>query len=71
MVNHGDYHAYKSTGGNSGGGSGGSLGCLPWAVLVIVFLLLMYFIINNANWDAIDSLLAFGAIAFLIARSIS
>ena len=67
-----DYHAFKSTsgGGSSGTGGGGGFGCLAWVVIGIVVLMLIYFIANGASWDAIDSLLAFGLIAFLIAKSL-
>ena len=67
-----DYHAFKSTSGDSGSGSGdgGGIGCLAWIVIGIVIVLLIYFIAEGASWDAIDSLLAFGLIAFLIAKSL-
>ena len=67
-----DFHAFKSTtgdsgGGNSGGGSG--FGC-GWVVIVIVVIMLISFIADGASWDAIDTLLGLGFIAFLIARSL-
>ena len=68
-----DFHAYKSTsgGGNSSssGGSGGGFGC-GWIVIVIVVLMLIFFIAEGASWDAIDSLLGLGFLAFLFARSL-
>ena len=68
-----DFHAYKSTsgGGNSSssGGSGGGFGC-GWIVIVIVVLMLIFFIAKGASWDAIDSLLGWGFLAFLFARSL-
>jgi len=67
-----DFHAYKSTsgGGGSGGGKGSGFGCGGWTVIVIVVVMLIFFIADGASWDAIDTLLAFGLIAFLLARSI-
>lgn len=65
-----DYHAYKSTSGGSGGGSGkGGFGC-GWVVIVIVALMLIYFIADGASWDAIDTLLALGFLAFLFAKGL-
>ena len=69
-----DYHAYKSTSGGSGGGGGkgkggGGFGC-GWVVIVIVVILLISFIADGASWDAIDTLLALGFLAFLFARSL-
>ena len=68
-----DFHAYKSTsgGGNSSSsdGSGGGFGC-GWIVIVIVVLMLIFFIAEGASWDAIDSLLGLGFLAFLFARSL-
>lgn len=66
-----DFHAFKSTSGGSGGGSGGGngFGC-GWVVIVIVVIMLIFFIADDASWDAIDTLLGLGFIAFLIARSL-
>ena len=67
-----DYHAYKSTSGGSGGSSGGGgkgFGC-GWIVIVVVVLMLIFFIADGASWDAIDSLLGIGFIAFVFARSL-
>jgi len=69
-----DYHAFKSTsGGNDGGsGKGGGkwdFGC-GWVVIVIVIYMLIHFILNGAGWEAIDCLLGWGLIAFLLARSL-
>ncbi len=68
-----DFHAFKSTsggGGNSSGsGKGGGLGC-GWLVIVIIVIMLIYFIADGASWDAIDTLLGLGLIAFLFARSL-
>lgn len=67
MPNLNDYHAYKSTQGGSGGSSGGSNGPNGggWIVIVIVALLLIYFVFSGASWDAIDSLLGLGFLAYL------
>ncbi len=71
MPNRNDYHAYKSTNGGTGGngGSGGTgIGCAAWIVIGLVVFLLISFIADGASWDAIETLLAFGIIAFLLAR---
>ena len=69
-----DYHAFNSTsggsGGSSGGGGGKGLGC-GWIVIVIVVILLISFIADGASWDAIDTLLGLGLLAFLLFRWIS
>ena len=62
-----DYHAFKSTSGGSGGGFGGGFGC-GWVVIVVVMLI--FFIVDGASWDAIDTLLGLGFLAFLFARSL-
>ena len=73
MPNLNDYHSYKSTSGgsNNGGGSGGGPqgpGCGGWIVIVIVVFMLISFISDGASWEAVETLLAFGFIAFLLAR---
>ena len=71
-----DYHAYKSTSGGSGNGSSGGggggkgFGC-GWIVIVIVVIMLISFIADGASWDAIDTLLGLGLLAFLFFRWIS
>ena len=66
-----DYHAFKSTtGGSGGGGGGGSIGCLGWTVIVIGLVLLISLMAGGAEWAAIDCLLGFVFIAFLIVRSL-
>lgn len=61
----------KGGGGSSGGGSGGDgCGCVG-IVVAIVAIMLIYFIFSGASWDAIDSLLGFGFLAFLFVRWIS
>ena len=65
-----DYHAYQSTSDGSGGGSGdGDFGC-GWVVIVIVALMLIFFLIDGASWEAIDSLLGLGLLAFFFAKSL-
>jgi len=66
-----DFHAFKSTSGGSGGGSSGGsgFGC-GWVVIVIVVIMLISFIADGASWDAIDTLLGLGLIAFFVARSL-
>ena len=70
-----DFHAFKNTsgdgdGGGSGGGKkGGGFG-LGWVVIVIVAIMLISFIADGASWDAIDTLLGLGLLAFLFARSL-
>ena len=70
-----DFHAFKNTsgdgdGGGSGGGKkGGGFG-LGWVVIAIVAILLVSFIADGASWDAIDTLLGLGLLAFLFARSL-
>lgn len=71
MPNLNDYHAYKSTsGGGSSSGKGTGFGSGGWAVIVIVVALLILFIADGASWDAIDTLLGLGLIAFLIAKTL-
>lgn len=69
-----DYHAFKSTsggsGGSSGGGGGKGFGC-GWIVIVFVVILLISFIADGASWEAIDTLLGLGLLAFLFFRWIS
>jgi len=66
-----DFHAFKSTSGGSGGGGSGSggFGC-GWVVIVIVVIMLIFFIADGASWDAIDTLLGLGFLAFIFARSL-
>lgn len=69
-----DFHAFNSTKGDSGSGGGSNgggwdFGC-GWVVIVIVVIALISFIIDGASWDAIDTLLGLGFLAFLSARSL-
>ena len=41
-----------------------------WVVIVVVAILLISFIIMGTTWDAIDSLLGLGFLAFLFARAV-
>lgn len=66
-----DFHAFKSTSGGSGGtgsSGGGGIGCAAWIVIGIVVFMLISFLADGASWEAIETLLAFGLIAFLLAR---
>ena len=66
-----DFHAFKSTSGGSGGkgsSGGGGIGCAAWIVIGIVVFMLISFLADGASWKAIETLLAFGLIAFLLAR---
>lgn len=66
-----DFHAFKRTSGGSGGGgsSSGGFGC-GWVVIATVVIMLIFFIADGASWDAIDTLLGLGFLAFLFARSL-
>ena len=70
------YMDYKASGSDKGGGgshqpSGGDgCGCVG-VVVAIVVIMLIYFIFSGASWDAIDSLLGFGFLAFLFVRWLS
>ncbi|MBQ2891844.1 MAG: hypothetical protein IJE45_03015 [Bacilli bacterium] len=69
-----EYHKYKSTtGGNgnsSGGGSGGGPSVGGWIVITIVIIMLISFIADGASWDAIDTLLGLGLLAYLFFNSV-
>ena len=64
------YMDYEMSNGGSSDGSGKGFGC-GWIVIVIVAIMLLYFIFTGASWDAIDSLLGLGFLAFLFLRWIS
>lgn len=67
-----DYHSFKNTSGGSDGGSGGSgggFGC-GWIVIVIVVIMLISFIASGSSWEAVDTLLGLGFLAFLLAISL-
>ncbi len=66
MPNLNDFHAFKST---SGGSGGGGFGC-GWVVIILVVYMLIFFIIDGVGWDAIDTLLGLGFLAFLFAKSL-
>lgn len=62
----------SSTNKNRGTGSGSSFRFgWGWGVIVIVVILLFSFIADGASWDAIDTLLGLGFLAFLFFRWIS
>lgn len=70
-----DYMDYKISNSDSDDNmhkhSGGTeLGC-GWGVIVIVAIMLIYFIFNGASFEAIDTLLGLGFLAFLFAKFIS
>jgi len=72
MANLNDFYAFKNSskgsgGGNNSSGGWGNIGC-GWVVIVIVAIMLVYFITSGAGWIAIDRLLGFGALAFIIVR---
>ena len=60
----GEYNKYQNTSGGSGGGR--ELGCGGLIGIVIVVILVISFIANGASWEAIETLLAFVIIAFMI-----
>ena len=65
-----EYHKYNSTSGGSGGGGGSRRGpgCGGLIVIVIVVIMLISFIADGTSWDAIDTLLGLGLIAYWIAK---
>ena len=67
-----DYHAFNSTKGDSSssGGGGSGINGPGWVVIVIVAVLFIYMIVDGTSWDAIDSLLGLGFLAFLFAKSL-
>lgn len=73
MPNMNDFHAFKSTSGDGGGSNGGGgkwdFGC-GWVVIAIVAYMLIHFIFSGTGWEAIDTLLGLGFLAFLFARSL-
>ena len=54
-----EYNAYKNTSGGSGGPSGSG-----WVIIVIVGVAFLYFLFSGAGWEAIETLLALGLIAY-------
>ena len=63
-----EFHKFKSTSGgsNNGGGSGrkGPSGA-GWVVIIIVGYFFLHFLFSGASWEAIETLLALGIIAYL------
>lgn len=69
-----NYMDYKASGSDQHGrkyntNGGDDFGC-GWVVIVIVAIMLIFFFFSGASWDAIDSLLGFGFLAFLFARAL-
>ena len=65
-----DFHKYKivtENSKNTSRGENGGFGC-GWSVIVIVAIMLVYFIFSGASWEAIDSLLGLGFLAFVVVR---
>ena len=68
-----EYNAYKSTSGgsNKSGGSGsGGPGFGGWVVIIIFAYFFLSFIFSGASWEAIETLLAFGLIAYVVVKSL-
>ena len=64
-----EFHKFKSTtgGSNNGGGSGGKgPSGAGWVVIVIVGYFFLHFLFSGASWEAIETLLALGIIAYLL-----
>lgn len=63
-----EFHKFKSTtgGSNNGGGSGGKgPSGAGWVVIIIVGYFFLHFLFSGASWEAIETLLALGIIAYL------
>ena len=63
-----EFHKFKSTSGssNNGGGSGGKgPSGAGWVVIIIVGYFFLHFLFSGASWEAIETLLALGIIAYL------
>lgn len=71
---HNEYHKYKSTSNNtnnSGRSSGNGPTGLGWFVIGIVVYMFLFFLFNGASAEAIETLLAFGILAYLFVQWIS
>lgn len=68
-----EFHKYKSTtssdGNNSGKGSGNRPSGAGWVVIIVVGYFFLHFLFSGASWDAIDTLLGLGLIAYLFFNS--
>lgn len=63
-----EFHKFKSTSGgsNNDGGSGGKgPSGAGWVVIIIVGYFFLHFLFSGASWEAIETLLALGIIAYL------
>lgn len=64
-----EYHKFKSTSGGNGNGSGRGSGEGPsgagWIIIIIVGYFFLHFLFSGASWEAIETLLALGLIAYL------
>jgi len=58
-----EYHKYKST---SGSGSGHGPSGAGWIVIAIVGFFFISFLFSGAGWEAIETLLALGLIAYML-----
>mgnify|MGYP003466948639 FL=1 len=59
---------FKSTNNSTGNNRRVGLG---WVAIIVVVIMLIFFIADGASWDAIDTLLGLGFLAFLFLRWIS
>lgn len=64
-----EYHKFKSTSGGSGNGFGGSSkngsSGAGWVIIIIVGYFFLNFLFSGASWEAIETLLALGILAYL------
>ena len=69
--NHNEYHKFKSTTNENGSGRGSGNGPsgAGWVVIIIVGCFFIHFLFSGASWDAIDTLLGLGLIAYLFFNS--
>ena len=63
-----EYDKYKSTNGGFNNGGSGGRGFFGWIIAGVVGLFLISFISDGAGFEAIESLLAFGFTAYLLAK---
>lgn len=66
---------YKVSGSDNCGGSnhqsssGSGIGCGGVVIAIVVFMLI-YFVFNGASFEAIDTLLGLGFLAFIVAKTL-